>query len=178
MQEDAFLVPTLPEIRKIPALRHAVVVEPVQKVAGVALFAETAEPVLAYDAMAAGIWTHVGRRHVRLRVQPEHGVDIHIADVHNFSQQGRGVRPTRAQTPASATPRRLPPSVGSRGFVEIVRRGLNPIPLPRASLSSLVKQPGGLGYKLPSAPSAIIVGRTEGNDDDETSTATLLIRQS
>ena len=30
-----------------------------------------------------------------------------------------------------------------------------PIPLPRASLSFLVKQPGGLGYKLPSAPSAL-----------------------
>ena len=33
----------------------------------------------------------------------------------------------------------------------------NPIPLPRASLSFLVKQPGGLGYKLHSKCSKVVL---------------------
>ena len=82
MKENALLIPALPELRKVPALRHAVMVEPVKEVAAVAFFAESAQPVLANHAVAARIWSHVRGCNVDHTLEPQQRVHIDINVVH------------------------------------------------------------------------------------------------
>jgi hypothetical protein len=50
--EEALLVAALAELRKVPAVGHSIVVQLVQEVAVVTLFAKAAQPVLAHDLVA------------------------------------------------------------------------------------------------------------------------------
>ena len=59
VEEDALLVAALAEIGKIPALRHAIVVQPVQELALVALLAQASQPVLANHLVAPRIKPHI-----------------------------------------------------------------------------------------------------------------------
>ena len=86
VEEDALLIATLAEIGKIPAFWHPIMIQPVQKIAAVTLFAEATQPVLAHDAVPPWVRPHIGWRDVWLAVETKHGIDIYL-DVHRALAQ-------------------------------------------------------------------------------------------
>ena len=81
VEEDALLIAAFAEIGKIPAFWHPIMIQPVQKIAAVTLFAEATQPVLAHDAVPPWVRPHIGWRDVWLAVETKHGIDIYL-DVH------------------------------------------------------------------------------------------------
>ena len=92
VKEDALLVPALAKRAKVEALRHAVMIEAVQEVAQIALFAQAAKPVLAHDLVPPRIQPDVCRRGRRL-LEPENLVEVDVEQLVH--------RPTRPSLLAS-----------------------------------------------------------------------------
>ena len=86
VEEDALLVAALAKLLKVPALRHPLVVEPVEEIAHVAALAQPAQPVLAHHLPAVDVGPRVGRR--RHLLDAEHVVEVDVVhlgeDVHGF----------------------------------------------------------------------------------------------
>ena len=66
VQKNALFVAALAKVGKIPTLWHPVMIQTMEEVTRIALFAQASQPMLAHYLVSAWVYTHVRRRGRRL----------------------------------------------------------------------------------------------------------------